>query len=113
MRFVSAFTGLRYGVKSEEAAERSREKVLAALDRLEAELGENEYLVSDRFGVADLTAAALFYPLVLPPEGPELGDPPEAFQRFREPLQDRPGYRWVGEIYRRHRAPAPVAAPVA
>jgi len=112
-RFASTFTGLRYGVKSEEAAERSRQKVVAALDRLEAEIGGKEYLVGDRFSVADLTAAALFYPLVLPPEGPELGDPTEAFQRFREPLQDRPGYRWVGEIYRRHRAPAPVAAPVA
>ena len=111
-RFASAFTGLRYGVKSEDAAEHSRQKVLAALDRLEAEIEGNEYLVGDRFSVADLGAAAIFYPLVLPPEGPELGDPPEAFQRFREPLQDRPGYRWVGEIYRRHRAPRAVAASV-
>jgi glutathione S-transferase len=102
-RFASAFTALRYGVKSEEEAERSGQRVLASLDRLEAELGDNEYLVGDRFTVADLTAASLFYPLVLPPEGPDLGDPPEGFQRFRQPLEDRPGYQWVAEIYRRHR----------
>ncbi|HYU17028.1 MAG TPA: glutathione S-transferase domain-containing protein, partial [Candidatus Acidoferrum sp.] len=112
-RFASAFTGLRYGVKSEEAAERCRAKVITALDRLEAELGGNEYLVGDRFSVADLTAAALFYPLVLPPEGPDLGDPPEAFQRFRQPLEDRTGYEWVAEIYRNHRAPAGVTSPIA
>ena len=44
--------------------------MLAALDRLDDELGGGEYLVGDRFTVADLTAAALFYPLVPPPGGP-------------------------------------------
>jgi len=102
-RFASAFTALRYGVRSEEEAKRSGQRVLTSLDRLEAELGDNEYLVGDRFTVADLTAASLFYPLVLPPEGPDLGDPPEGFQRFRQPLEDRPGYQWVAEVYRRHR----------
>lgn len=111
-RFASGFTAVRYGVGSEEAAARAREQVTAGLDRLDAELNGNEYLVGDRFSVADLTAAALFYPLVLPPEGPDLGDPPEGFQRFREPLEDRPGYRWVAEMYRRHRAPAAAAVPV-
>jgi glutathione S-transferase len=110
-RYAAAFTSLRYGVKSEEAAERARQKVVAALDRLEAELDGREYLAGDRFSIADLTAAALFYPLVLPPEGPSLGDPPEAFERWRAPFVERPGGQWVAEIYRRHRQPAP--APVA
>jgi glutathione S-transferase len=105
-RYAAAFTGVRYGVKSEEAAERSRQKVVAGLDRLEAELDGREYLVGDRFTVADLTAAALFYPLVLPPEGPQLGEPPAGYQRWREPLTARPGAQWVAEIYRRHRRPA-------
>jgi hypothetical protein len=48
---------------------------------------------------------------VLPPEGPSLGDPPEAFERWRAPFVERPGGQWVAEIYRRHRQPAP--APVA
>ncbi len=42
-------------------------------------------------------------PLVLPPEGPQLPDPPEALERFRAPLKERPGYRWVEEMFRRHR----------
>jgi glutathione S-transferase len=112
MRFFSAFAGLRYGVKSERAAELAKEKVIAAFDRLESELDGNDYLVGDRFTVADLTAAALFYPIVRPPEGPRAPDPPEAVEEFRAPLKDRPGYRWVEETFRRHRAAErePVAA---
>ena len=79
--------------------------MLAALDRLDSELDGNEYLVGDRFTVADLTAAALFYPLVPPPEGPGSRRPPESFESFREPLRDRPGYRYVEEMFRRHRKP--------
>ena len=104
-RYAAAFTGLRYRVKSDEAAERSRQKVVSALDRLEAELDGREYLAGDRFSVADLTAASLFYPLALPPEGPSLGEPPEAYERWRAPLAERPGAQWVTEIYRRHRRP--------
>jgi glutathione S-transferase len=101
-RYASAFVGLRYGVKSAEAAEVARGRVLAALDRLEAELDGNEYLVGDRFGIADLTAAALLYPLAFPPEGP-LVVSPQGFERFRAPLAERPGYRWIEEMFRRHR----------
>jgi glutathione S-transferase len=102
-RFFSTFTGLRYGVKSDERAQLAREKVLAALDRLDAELGEDDYLVGDGFTVADLTAASLFYPMVQPPEGPSLPPPPQAIEDFRAPLKERPGYKWVEEMFRRHR----------
>jgi glutathione S-transferase len=99
-----AFTALRFGAANDTAAEASREKVLEALDRLEAELGASDYLVGDTFTVADLTAAALFYPLVLPPEGPLVLDGlPESLVRFREPLVDRLGFRWVEDMFRRHR----------
>ena len=86
-------------------AELSRAKTLAALDRLEAELRPSGYLVGDRFSVADLTAAALFAPLVMPPEFPyELPQPlPDPVARFRESVASRPGFRWVAEMYRRHR----------
>lgn len=110
-RYVAAFVSARYGARSKSGAEAAREKVIAALDRLESELGGGDYLVGGRFTVADLTAAALFYPLVLPPDGPQLPDPSESYERFRRPLKDRPGYRWVEEMFRRHRRP--VAAPVA
>jgi glutathione S-transferase len=109
-RFASAFVGLRFGARSSEAAELARGKVLFALDRLEAELNGNEYLVGDRFTVADLTAAALFYPLVFPPEGPKVPSP-AGYEPFRAPLAERPGARWVEEMFRRHRRPVPV--PVA
>ncbi len=103
--FTRALTALRFGAGSDRRAERARDRVLAALDRLETELGSNEYLVGDRFTVADLTAAALFYPLVLPPQGPLQYELPEGYARFRAPLSERPGFRWVEEMFRRHRHP--------
>jgi glutathione S-transferase len=112
--YARTFTGLRFGVRSEEAAERARGKVLAALDRLEAELGSDEYLVGDSFSVADLTAASLFYPLVVPEGGPLPTDEPgpKGLDRFRAPLKERRGFKWVEETFRRHRrsATAPAAA---
>jgi glutathione S-transferase len=94
-----------YGVGPESRAKTAREMVVRGLDRLERELDDREYLVEDRFTVADLTAAAVFHPLVLPPEGP-LHNVPAAWRRFRESLADRPGYRWVERTFARHRAPA-------
>jgi glutathione S-transferase len=101
--YTRALTAVRFGAGSDRAAERAGERVLAALDRLESELGANEYLVGDGFTVADLTAAALFYPLVLPPEGPLQYAPPEGLARFRQPLTERRGFRWVEEMFSRHR----------
>jgi glutathione S-transferase len=88
---------------SDQKANNARQRTLSALDRLESELGGREYLVGDGFTVADLTAAALFYPLVLPPEGPLHLDPPAAAAELRESVADRPGYRWVEEMFARHR----------
>jgi glutathione S-transferase len=96
-------------------AERARVKILAGLDRLEAELGDGEYLVGEQFSVADLTAASLFYPLALPEEGPLKPGSPSArgFETFREPLLERRGIVWVKEMFRRHRKPAKAPATVA
>jgi glutathione S-transferase len=99
-----AFTNLRFRASSAEEAERSRKKVLEALDRLELELGSEEYLVGDLFSVADLTAAALFYPLVLPPGLPlSVDHAPEPYLGFRATLEGRAGFKWVREMFRRHR----------
>ncbi len=110
--YARTYSGLRFGVRRPEAAQRSAEKVLAAFDRLETELGSGDYLVGDSFSVADLTAASLFYPLVLPAEGPLPPDqkPAAGIERFRAPLKERRAYRWVEETFRRHRNPTPVAA---
>lgn len=99
-----AFTGLRYQTAGARHADEARNGVTEALDRLESELGENEYLVGDRFTVADLTAASLFYPLVMPPEGPLQMDPPATVADLRESLTNRRGYQWVNEMFARHRA---------
>jgi glutathione S-transferase len=112
--YARAYTSLRFGARSGEAAERNRAAILAAIDRLERELESEpgEYLVGDSFSVADLTAASLFYPLVTPEEAPLPSDLPTAagFERFRAPLKERRGYQWVAEMFRRHRKPAAVAA---
>jgi glutathione S-transferase len=102
---VNAFVWLRYGVRPE--ADDALEGVVAALDHLEAELGSGsgEFLVGDRFSVADLTAAALFYPLVLPDESPwRPVHLPASVERCRASLAERPGYRWVEDVWARWRA---------
>jgi glutathione S-transferase len=101
------YTSLRWGANKDEAAERARKAIAAAFDKLEAELakGDGEFLVGDCLSVADVTAASLFYPIVVPPEGPlspDLPRPP-ALDEFRHSLSSRPGYRWVEETFRRHR----------
>ncbi|HEY6636420.1 MAG TPA: glutathione S-transferase family protein, partial [Solirubrobacterales bacterium] len=87
---------------TEATVKRSREVLAAALDRIEAERSGGDYLVGESFTVADLTAAALLYPLVWPPEFPyELPDPPR--WEFLEPMRDHPALGWISETWRRHR----------
>jgi glutathione S-transferase len=88
-----------------EAAERSRAKTVAAMDRLEREICSRGFLVGESFTVADLTAAALFYPVVLPPQFPypTIVEAPDSLLEFLGSLAQRPGGKWVAEIYRRHR----------
>lgn len=112
-RFASVFVQLRYRVASEDAAAAARGKVVAAFDRLEAELaanGDGDYLVGERFSVADLTAASLFYPLVGPPEAPPIPDPTPGLAALQKELRDRRGYEWIAQTFARHRGPA--RAPV-
>lgn len=112
--YARTYTSLRFGAGSDEAAATARAKVTAAMDRLDAELAASggEYLVGESFSVADLTAASLFFPLAAPPEGPVSPDSPTppALQSFRDDLSTRPGYLWVGEMFRRHRHPAQTGA---
>jgi glutathione S-transferase len=108
--YARVFTAARYGVADDDATATAREAVIAALDRLEAELstGDGEHLVGSGFTVADLTAAALFYPLVNPVGGPLPPglERPAPLAEFIASIAARPGYRWVEETYRRYRAPA-------
>jgi glutathione S-transferase len=97
---------LRYRVRP-ETVEKSREKVRAAFDKIEAEVGPSGYLVGESFTVADLTAASILSPIVIPPEFPYIKLQPDErtpqSRRFRDSLKDRPGFKWVEDMYARHR----------
>lgn len=112
--YARFYSNLRFGVADPQAAALARTKILAALDRLEVELGESEYLIGDTFTVADLTAAALLNPIVLPDQGPIPNDQPPAreIEEFREPLMGRDGVKWVNQMFSRHRKPARATATV-
>jgi len=101
------YTSLRWGANKSDDAQRARDGIATAFDKLEVELekGNGEFLVGDGLSVADVTAASLFYPIVVPPEGPLSPDLPRpaAFESFRQRLSDRPGWRWVEETFHRHR----------
>jgi glutathione S-transferase len=108
--FRAGFPVLRAGMRramqiNAEAAEHSRARTIAAMDRLEHEISPSGFLVGESFTVADLTAAALFYPVVRPPEFPYpmVEGLPDSARAFLDSLAQRPGGRWVAEIYRRHR----------
>jgi glutathione S-transferase len=104
---ITAFLDARFSIRSERKAEEARAKVLAALDRLEAELDGNDFLVGDRLTVADITAASLLYGLVLPPNGPwRPKHLPPGWQAINEELRERPGLAWVRRMYADHRGPA-------
>jgi glutathione S-transferase len=95
---------MRFGINADSAAQ-GWEKTAAAMDRLESELGGRDYLVGDAFTVADLTAASLFFPMVRPDEAQyQVPDPlPGTLAQRRESFSSRPGFKWVQEMYRRHR----------
>jgi glutathione S-transferase len=99
---AKVFLAARYATADESGVEEARKKLVVGLDRLEAEL-DGEFLVAGRFTVADLTAAALFYPLVVPEEGPWQPVRTAAFLEFQDSVRDRPGFRWVEDTFRRHR----------
>ena len=103
---LSAGIQQRFSITAETAAE-SRAKTAAAMARLERELSPSGFLVGDVFTVADLAAAALFYPVARPPEFPypmvAEDDLSDSWRAFHNSLAQRPGGRRVAAIYRRHR----------
>jgi glutathione S-transferase len=112
--FASTFANLRFRVADPAAEEEARRAILEGAELIERELDGGEYLVGDSFSVADLTAAALLYPLVLPPEGPQaIAGIPASAERFAAEIRDRPFYAWVERTFAKHRKPVrePAAAP--
>jgi glutathione S-transferase len=105
-RTFGALIRKRYGTDRPGAAEKARDRVARAFDHLERSLGGRSHLVGGSFTVADLAAASHFYWLIQPPEGPRIVDRlPAPLAEFMSTFADRDGYRWVLEMYRRHRRP--------
>lgn len=103
--FVRQFVALRYGARGADGAARAEERIASELDFLDSQLEDRAHLVGDSFSVADLSAAALLYPLVLPLEGPKLPAPPASAEPFLNTLRTRPFWGWVQRIYARYRKP--------
>jgi glutathione S-transferase len=94
----------RMGIDEESAAS-ARETVAAGLRRLEEASRPGGYLVGARFGVADLTAGSLFFPLFFPPQlGFELPKGPSpALEGWLARWRDHPGAETVRALWQEHR----------
>ena len=104
----------RFEVSAGSAAN-GRAKMVAAVDRLEREISASGYLVGESFTVADLTAAALFYPVARPAQFPYAlvadADLSASWREFLDSLAQRPGGRWISDIYRRYRGQSAELSP--
>jgi len=96
--------GRTMGVNA-ESLDAARKRLGSHFDRLESEIGPGGYLVGDRFGVADLASAAVMTAIIRPPQFPyPLPEPwPPELVELRASVADRPGFKWVLDIYARHR----------
>jgi glutathione S-transferase len=102
---LKRFLDLRFSTDDAELAKAAEDRVVAALDRLDAELEGRTFLAGESFGVADLTAASLLYPMVMPPQVPwRPSRLPDAWSAFNEAQRERPAYAFVERIYAEHRA---------
>jgi glutathione S-transferase len=84
---------------------RARANLGHYFDRLESEIGSSGYLVGDAFGLADLAAAAVMTAIIRPPQfSYPLPEPwPNELVDLRGSVSERTGFRWVLDIYARHR----------
>jgi glutathione S-transferase len=91
-----------------ERLQTARARLAGYFERLESEIGPSGYLVGNRFGLADLTAAAVMTAIIRPPEfSYPLPEPwPAELIELRASIARRPGFEWVLDIYRRHRGPS-------
>lgn len=86
-------------------AQAARAETAAALDWVAEQVRDRDYLVGDRFGLADIVAAASLFPVVLPAEYPvSLPQPyPRGVRRWLARWRGHPGTAWVQRIYAVHR----------
>lgn len=92
-----------YGISDSEV-EAAPDRIVAVFDRIQRERAGGDYLVGDRFTVADLTAAALMHPIARPAEFPYFVPPaPPSLQPVLERLTAHPAVGWGRAIYATHR----------
>jgi glutathione S-transferase len=108
--YRAAYPGLRVVLNralrvNETGKDVGWERVLGALDRIEAELQPSGYLVGTSFTVADLGAGSMLFPMLRPPEAQcELSDPfPEEIEELRSSVEGRDAFQWALGIWRDHR----------
>jgi glutathione S-transferase len=101
---MTAMLYRRYSINEQSAAQ-SLLKVRAAMRLIDEVLAGGEYLVGERFTVADLTGAALLAPIIAPPEFPYGGHLPlpPRLQEIADELCALPAAEWVLRTYARHR----------
>jgi glutathione S-transferase len=90
---------------TQRGADEGLRRTQEALDIVMKNRGSQDYLVDGRFTVADLCAATILHPVVLPEEYPvQFPQPrPPGVERWLARWAAHPAAEWVREIYRRHR----------
>jgi len=93
------------GISDAASIDLGIERTRAGFDFVARESAATGYLVGDGFCVADLTAAALLAPAVMPEGSPmALPEPrPATLRQWLDRWADHPGAMWVRRIYRNHR----------
>jgi len=92
-----------------DTVEESRRRLLEGLDRIEREIDgdPSRYLVGNTLSLADITAAALYGPLVAPDNSPWKERPgvayPSAATELRAQVRARPAGQWVLRRYEQDR----------
>ena len=87
------------------SAARGEAALTAALERIVERTAATGYLCGDRLSLADLTAAALLFPLILPAELSFAipGRARPALEAWSDRWQDKAGTEWVRRIFREYR----------
>jgi len=102
--FPKLATKMRYLMKiNEDTFNQSKQELHLAADRLLAHYQQNEFLIGDRFTRVDLTAAALFAPIMMP-DGYGLNwpkDVPTEYQQLKREFEEK--LNWLPRIYKSFR----------
>lgn len=96
-------TMTRYMRLTDKSAEKSRQHLIAAMEKLNSHLSHQPFLAGDQFSRADLAAASLLAPILQPAKyGLSWPNPlPQPLQGFTEEWKDQ--LSWVQELYTNYR----------